>query len=173
MPDYNNGKIYKLYNTITDDIYIGATTRLLRVRLTEHRRARHNIKYQQCKLYIYFNEHGAEHFKIELLENYNCNSKAELATKEGEYIRALSPALNTRIAGRTQRQYTEENHETILIQRRRAYLRNIDRHKRYYKDNKATIDVQTKLYIQRNKERIREYCKNYYKQKKQEKTNTV
>ena len=39
MCDYSKGKIYKLFNTITDDIYIGATTRPLNDRLAEHRRA--------------------------------------------------------------------------------------------------------------------------------------
>ena len=38
MCDYNNAKIYKLYNTITDDIYIGATTRILSDCLYEHLR---------------------------------------------------------------------------------------------------------------------------------------
>ena len=44
MPNYNNGKIYKIYNTITDDIYIGATTQLLSARMREHRRASKDIK---------------------------------------------------------------------------------------------------------------------------------
>ena len=36
MCDYSKGKIYKIYNTITEDIYIGATTRLLRERMRDH-----------------------------------------------------------------------------------------------------------------------------------------
>ena len=44
MCNYNRGKIYKIYNTITDDIYIGATTRLLCERMREHIYASNDIK---------------------------------------------------------------------------------------------------------------------------------
>ena len=53
MCDYSKGKIYKLFNTITDDVYIGATTRPLNDRLAEHRRAGNAQDKQQSKLYIY------------------------------------------------------------------------------------------------------------------------
>ena len=62
MPNYSNGKIYKIYNTITDDIYIGATTQLLCERMREHRRASKDIKKQNCTLYTHFNEHDEKHF---------------------------------------------------------------------------------------------------------------
>ena len=74
MPDYSNGKIYKIYNTITDDIYIGATTQLLSERLREHRRA---SKTKTAPLYKFIRNNGVEHFYIELLENANCINKDE------------------------------------------------------------------------------------------------
>ena len=40
---YNIGKIYKIYNTITDEIYIGATTLLLTDRMRAHKSANNNI----------------------------------------------------------------------------------------------------------------------------------
>ena len=60
MPDYNNGKIYKIYNTITDDIYIGATTQLLCERMRGHRRAYKAKRNVTNKLYQHFNEYGKE-----------------------------------------------------------------------------------------------------------------
>ena len=85
MPDYIKGRIYKIYNDITDDIYIGATTQLLCERMRGHREAcKASKKHINNKLYKCFNEHGIQHFYIELLENFNCNSKEELTAKEGE-----------------------------------------------------------------------------------------
>ena len=37
MPDYSQGKIYQILNTITDDVYIGSTTQLLCNRMKSHR----------------------------------------------------------------------------------------------------------------------------------------
>ena len=145
MCNYNNGKIYILYNTITDVIYVGATTRLLHIRLAEHKRNSQNIKYKHRKLYIYFNEHGAEHFKIELLENYNCNNKMELYAKEAKYIRELNPFLNTQIGGATQKRYYQNNKEKIAEQE-----------KQYKQNNKDKIAEQNKQYRQVNKEKIAE-----------------
>ena len=38
MPNYQEGKMYKIYNTVNDEIYIGSTTRKLSERMAEHRR---------------------------------------------------------------------------------------------------------------------------------------
>ena len=44
MPvDYQEGKIFKIYNTINDDIYIGSTSRKLCERMRDHRS---NYKYK-------------------------------------------------------------------------------------------------------------------------------
>ena len=56
MPDYNRGKIYKIYNTITEDIYIGATTRLLCERMRDHKYTSNIIKKGTITLYKYFKE---------------------------------------------------------------------------------------------------------------------
>ena len=112
MPDYNNGKIYKIYNTITDNIYIGATTQLLHNRMQNHITASKDEKLQHLTLYKCFNEHGVSNFYIELIEKYNCNSRGELFAKEGQYIRELKPSLNIILSGRTSAQYREDNKKT-------------------------------------------------------------
>ena len=37
MPDYSKGKIYKMLNTIDDEIYVGSTIETLRQRMATHR----------------------------------------------------------------------------------------------------------------------------------------
>ena len=69
MPNYKNGKIYKIYSNDSDLVYYGSTT------LELHRR---------------FYKHSAKKIipncKIELVENYPCNSKYELELQECKYI---------------------------------------------------------------------------------------
>ena len=89
MPvDYEEGKIYKIYNTINDDIYIGSTTQKLCERMRQHksrmRQLRSIIKHKVnhnplCQSFI---EHGVEHLYIELVEEFPCNDKDELTKKK-------------------------------------------------------------------------------------------
>ena len=94
MPNYQEGKIYKIYNTINDNFYVGSTTQKLCFRMKDHR--------GRCKqqphlpLYKEMLEYGKEHFYIELLEKHPCSDKEELVKKENEYIRNLKPSMNQR-----------------------------------------------------------------------------
>ena len=185
MPDYNRGKIYKIYNTITEDIYIGATTRLLCERMRDHKYTSNIIKKGTIKLYKYFKEYGVEHFFIELLEIYNCSNKEELTAKEAHYIRELKPSLNTRIEGRTPKQYYADNTNKIHEQKRVYYYNNWDmlkekrilkyldnkdtfkeRCKTYYDANTSKIFAQNKIYYLRNKDTINAKNRQNYADKK-------
>ena len=112
MPNYQEGKMYKIYNTVNDEIYIGSTTRKLSERLAEHRR-RINGRYLQFPIYKAFREHGVENLYIELVEKCPCNDKDELLRAEGKYIRELKPSLNMLIAGRTQNEYYTEHKKNV------------------------------------------------------------
>ena len=47
---YQESKIYKIYNTINDDIYVGSTTQKLCERMRDHR---YCINSQKRKTYLY------------------------------------------------------------------------------------------------------------------------
>ena len=87
MPvDYQEGKIYKIYKTVNDDIYIGSTSRKLCERMRDHRA---NYKYKDksknmfnVKLYKAMEEFGVENFYIELIEKCPCNDIEELGKKK-------------------------------------------------------------------------------------------
>ena len=87
MPNYQEGKIYKIYNTINDDIYVGSTTLKLCERMRSHRKCLNTEAKQHYPLYKLFSEYGVDTFYIELLEKCPCHDIAELRKKEGEYIR--------------------------------------------------------------------------------------
>ena len=135
---YDNGKIYKISSPHTDKIYIGSTTRCLRERMTEHRNNKVNGITSDKIL-----QHGEGY--IELLEDYPCNNKQELFKKEGEFIRE-NKCLNRCIAGRTIKEYREDNKET-----KKEYR------KEWSEKNKEKIAEYNTEYKKKNKEKILNY----------------
>jgi len=119
MANYSKSKIYKIINDVDDDIYIGATTKhYLCSRMNEHRqnlklKNKNNLLYKKMELL------GKEHFKIVLLESFNCNSKDELTKREQYYFDTLKPALNNNRANGKD------------VNRQKEYL------KKYYQEHKA------------------------------------
>ena len=156
MPNYQEGKIYKIYNTVNDEIYIGSTTRKLCERMADHRRPSNIKNHENLPIYKAFIEHGIEHFFIELIEKCPCNDKEELHKKEGEYIREFKPSLNMFIAGRTNKQWIQDNTE---------HFRN--KQKEYRETNKEHRALVSKMYYERNKEKLLEINKKYRENNKE------
>ena len=90
MTNYNNGKIYKIIVNNTDeeyDPYIGSTTKkYLSQRMTSHKGdyKRYNNGKQNHKMasFTLFDKYGIENCEIVLIENFPCNSKDELRSRE-------------------------------------------------------------------------------------------
>ena len=121
MPNYQEGKIYKIYNTINDDIYIGSTTQKLCERMSGHRRTINHLKKKHLPLYKSFIEHGVDNYYIELIEKCPCNDVDELRKKEGEYIKNMKPTMNTRVPGRSDedsRKTHREKNKELTAQRK-------------------------------------------------------
>ena len=130
MPDYKNGKIYKLWSPEGDDIYIGSTTQPLYARLSGHK------KKEKCSSKILFEKYN--NVKIELIESYPCDNIEELNKKEGEYIRANN-CVNRCVAGRTVKEYQEDNKEKIK-EREKGYRENNKEKKKEYRKVKYTCE---------------------------------
>ena len=148
---YRNGKIYKVFNTIDDSIYIGSTVQSLSHRMIKHKDdVKSNKEYQTtiCKL---MKQLGVEHFYIELVESYPCDSKEELNAREGFWIKQLA-TVNKQITGRSRKEHYQDN--KIQIQEKSKEYR-----KQYKIDNKETILARNKEYYQRTKEHKQEYQK--------------
>ena len=84
MPDYQQGKIYKIISPHTDKIYIGSTCRdFLSQRLAKHK---NDFKDWQLgkvnKKVTSYNLIELGDVEIILLEKYPCNSKDELTSRE-------------------------------------------------------------------------------------------
>ena len=103
------------------------------------------------------NEIGCDAFYIELIENCPCSSKDELRAKEGEWIRRIG-TLNKRIEGRTDKQYREDNKETLTEQK-----------KKYYEENKEHITEYKKQWHEKNRDIVLGRVKNYNAEHREEK----
>jgi hypothetical protein len=83
------GYVYKLYDE-KGNFYIGSTSNMY-MRFSKHIT---DSKTKNTKLYKYMREHGADKFKISILEEVKYVDVDELRMKETEYFDMLQPQLN-------------------------------------------------------------------------------
>lgn len=173
MVNYQNGKIYKIESLIGGCIYVGSTCQKLSMRMAQHRQ-----KYRQQKqYYTSYEVLKYSDAKILLILNHTCNSKEELEAKEAEYIKQLD-CVNKYIPGRTIKQWTEDNKETITKYQKKWRSENKEYakeyNKKYRETNEDKIKLRKQLYYQKNKEKNKEIFKlrgKKYREKNKEKIN--
>lgn len=121
------GKIYIIRNKIDENLlYIGSTFADLNYRFNRH-------KFQTTtRLHRYITETNDDwdNWDIELYEEVDCNTKEQLLKKEGDIIRLFlneNPlgTLNKGIAGRTKKEYIQDNKDKIKDIRKKYYHNNI------------------------------------------------
>lgn len=113
MPDYSKGKIYKLCNTVDNEIYIGSTTQKLNGRFWNHKSDAKN-RPRNTRVYKHFNNIGCNNVYIELIENFPCESKRELEWRERYWKEELNSSLNTfspRVSDEEKKEYNKEYYE--------------------------------------------------------------
>ena len=131
MPNYSNGKIYKLVCDTTKKIYIGSTTLKLCKRLAHHNsdfkiynkgNKKYNTSYEILE---------NDNYQIVLLENVKCDNREELLQRERFYIENMecvnkcipirSKTEKKEINKITKQQYEENNKESIRIRKQKYY----------------------------------------------------
>jgi hypothetical protein len=169
MPDYLKGKIYTIRSLTDDNVYVGSTIQKLSTRMSAHRtKYKKNIGLGSHKNIV----HNISDWKIELYELYPCNNKEELEKKEGEIIRLIG-TLNKNIAGRTVKEYYNDNIEHFKQYNKQYYINNLEYYNQYYIANKekkkqnynANKEYKKQYYIA-NKEKRLAYQKQYIINKK-------
>lgn len=140
MPDYKNGKIYKLTDNL-NNVYIGSTTQELKVRLREHRKSGNMCASQ----YMNINK-----LTITLIENYSCINKKELHKRERFYIENTK-CINMAIPTQTMKEWRKKNETKINKQVKDYYNKNIstikEYQKKYHQENKKKRALQLQEYI--------------------------
>ena len=176
--NYQNGKIYQIMDSAFNCCYIGSTIDKLSNRLNSHRSKYR--KYKEGKggfttIYKMFDEYGEMNRKIYLIENYPCQSQDELFAREGFHQRK-SECVNKCIAGRTHKEYRQDNKEKLAQQnkewvnnnqehvkqyKREYILNNRDKQKEWKENNKDKKKEQDKQYRENNKDKLKQYFCNY------------
>lgn len=162
MPDYQKSKIYKLYSPSKNLVYYGSTVQTLSQRLNEHisRHKKYTNDNNYCAFVRSFLVLDCEDYKIELVEEYECNNKQQLLKKEAEYIK-INECVNKEIPLRTKKEWKIDNADKIKEQ-----------DKQYRIDNADKIREQQKIYareyrVKKNAE-INEWRRLNYLKKKAE-----
>ena len=156
--DYSKAKVYKIYNTVDSDIYIGSTCCSLAVRMAKHRAATKCPRQSLYRLYKKMNELGVENFHIVLIDEIpECQSKEQLHKKEREKIEELKPALNYAIPTRTFQEWVNDNRE---------YVREFDRN--YRRENRDHRNETQKQWRDNNPEKVKTYKKTDYDKHREE-----
>lgn len=183
--DYKNGIIYKIWSPSTGLQYIGSSTQPKAKRMAQHRLDKKNYELGKRKSWIssfLVLEH--DDARIDIIEEYPCESKAQLDKIEGEYIRKLD-CVNKKIPGRTPKEWRSDNSDIIRRNKKQHYEKNkeqiLEKGNKYYVENKskilqkkkqnyilnrAKILQQKKKYADKNKDKISEYQKEYYSNNK-------
>ena len=172
--NYNNGKIYSIRSYESDDVYIGSTTQPLSLRLAGHRTDYKRYLDGKCGYTTSFKILELGNAYIELVENYSCQCRDELHKREGEIIRATENCVNKFIAGRTGKEWYQDNKDKCkqYYQDNKEHYKqyreaNKDKNKQYREDNKEHIKKQKKEYFKKNKDKLKQHYqknKEYYKQ---------
>ena len=147
---YKRGKIYSLRSHQTDLVYIGSTIQSLSKRIGGHRDNYKGLLKGSFPYMTSFEIIKYDDAYIELVENYPCNTKAELERREGQIMRDTENCCNKCIVGRTKSEYYQDNIERI-----------VERDAKYRQANKEKYAEYQAKYRQENKEKRTEYQAKY------------
>ena len=132
MVNYGNGKIYKIVNDVNGMTYYGSTTSKICKRMSCHRA---EYKLKKSKTYEKFG--NIEDCKIFLVEEYPCENKEQLCSRERIYIEN-NECINKNIPCRTVKEWGQ--------------------------DNKERIKETKKIWLEKNKEKLKEHKKKYFQE---------
>jgi hypothetical protein len=148
MAKYLKGKIYKIINDETDKIYIGSTYGSLWKRFSRHKNEYSlwvEDRTRQFKSSFELLPFGSA--RIELIEDFPCNSKEELLTREQFYMNENKlKCVNKLNAILT--------HDERKVYRLKWYHEHSDRSKKYREDNAEHIQIKSAEYYEENKEHL-------------------
>ena len=143
MPNYANGKIYKLISNQTDDIYIGSTTQSLATRKSEHKSDYKRFLNGTKPYMTSYELVKYDNIEIILIDYCVCNNKDELRKKEQEFIDSLKCVNKHYAFGK--KDQTENNRRL----NRERYIRKreeiLEKDRIYKMNNKEKISERTKV----------------------------
>lgn len=152
------GTVYRITCDVSDVTYVGSTLRSIDKRLLEHisdsRAWAAGSAKRSCSIFPHIVEHGAEHFKIEVIKQYRVVDARHLRVYETLWIKQTPNTCN--------------HNEPFQIRRlwmRRNYARNrermLKRQRDHYRANRTQINERQRARYQANRKQVSEYQRKY------------
>jgi len=117
--DYSNSIIYKLCcnDPNVTEIYVGSTTNFKSRKYCHKTNCNNNSeknKNYNLKVYKFIRDNGGfQNWSMIMLEQYNCENKKQLQSRERYYIELLKSSLNNNIPTRTKQEYNIDNKDKL------------------------------------------------------------
>ena len=172
MPNYKLGKLYIITSEQHKLIYIGSTAqKYISTRITGHIAGYKNGS-KKCKSYKLLE---CDDYEYKLLKDFPCSNKQQLKREEGFWILHYKEqtdyeCVNKNIAGRTKKEWCDNNKDKAKENYKKWYDNNKDKAKEHYKkwydNNKDKAKEHSKKYYQNNKDKIKARQKEYLKNKR-------
>ncbi len=118
MNKFHQSKIYKLTDNTNDNVYIGSTIQTLQQRLQGHKSSAKCSKEGYGCASKSIIDNGD--YKIELLEEFSCETKKELLIKEQEYINQYPSCIN-KVNSHTDKKQKYQQNKDIILSKKRVY----------------------------------------------------
>jgi len=165
--NYKIGRVYKIINRLTTDIYIGSTFSTLNERWREHKNKfnywLNNKTKNKCSIFDNFKKYGIHNHKIILIKEYLCYKEdikdyKHLRSKEQLWINKMNcinkyssfnPLQKERIK-QTAKKWRDVNINRIKDKAKEWYEKNKDYDKKYYQKNKNKKKQQNKEWRELN-----------------------
>jgi hypothetical protein len=173
MPDYSLGKIYRIVCNTTGKVYYGSTTqKYLSKRLAAHCRNLGQYLEGKTNYTSSFEVLENQNYECVLVENYPCNTKDELHSRERFYIEG-NKCVNIKIPTRTDIEYWRDNPDKKKEKDKRYYMKHKEdisaKEKERYKENKVVKLERAKQYYESNKDKVKQYGKQWRDEHREEK----
>lgn len=108
---YQNAKIYKIVSNVSDDVYYGSTCSPLSQRLSEHRSNYKRFLNGKFRYVTSYKILESDNYDIVLVENYPCNNREELHSRERYFIDSFN-CVNKNIPTQTQQEWAIKHRES-------------------------------------------------------------
>jgi len=170
MPNYQNGKIYKLECEGEEKVYIGSTTLLLCQRLAEHKRSyKRFIKGNKTQSLTSKELIKKENCIITLIEDFPCERKEQLISRERYWIDNTN-CINKIIPIRTEEEKKNYSHIAWVKGGEEGKLKHNEEQRKFYH-----ADIEKSREKNRNKQmtpQAKERRRLYYLKQKELKSQT-
>jgi hypothetical protein len=153
MPDYQNGKIYKIIDLESNECYIGSTTLALSQRLAQHVRDYKYYLNKKKKSITSFKIIEKNDYVIILVEKYPCDSKEELHARESHYsqtILCVNKVNNQGLFNALGKTQYQKLFKQKYVEQHKAKIK--EQCKQYREKNRMPINEINKLHFEKNKE---------------------